>query len=176
MNEPTPRTDALAEKLTPLAATLTIATAETVIRQILTELLLHSHTLERELAEYKRAHDLNRINFELGQKELAQVRAERDEAKHEAESLAYGIYRRNYVTSAPDWKPLKTTTGILSQISNMVAGIQAECDAAIAQVANLRESSDKLIDAIRSVQDWNETYVGECIDEIEALAATKGDK
>jgi len=55
-----------------------------------------------------------------------------------------------------------------------LADVETERDTALAQVAKLREASAKLIDAIRSVQDWNETYVGECIEEVAALAATKG--
>ncbi len=31
----------------------------------------------------------------------------------------------------------------------------------------------ELIDAIRSVQDWNDTYVGECIDRLESVLTNR---
>jgi hypothetical protein len=32
---------------------------------------------------------------------------------------------------------------------------------------DLRQAALQLIDAIQSIQDWNNTYVGECIDNLE---------
>jgi hypothetical protein len=34
---------------------------------------------------------------------------------------------------------------------------------------NITQACDELIHAIYSVQDWNGTYVGECIDRLEAI-------
>jgi hypothetical protein len=59
------------------------------------------------------------------------------------------------------------------QIGSKLVVAERERDEAQAEVARLREAGDKLIDAIHSVQDWTETYVGECIDEFEALAAVR---
>lgn len=34
---------------------------------------------------------------------------------------------------------------------------------------SLEAACNELIDAIRSVQDWNETYVGDCIEKLESF-------
>ena len=38
---------------------------------------------------------------------------------------------------------------------------------------NITQACVELIDAIYSAQDWNNTYVGECIDRLEAILYQK---
>lgn len=46
-----------------------------------------------------------------------------DEAYGYAQRLATSLWEDYYKDAAPDWKPLDTTLGVLTQIDNMVAGI-----------------------------------------------------
>lgn len=42
-----------------------------------------------------------------------------------AVGVATALWERHYQTSAPDWKPLDTLIGVLTQIDNMIAGLPA---------------------------------------------------
>ena len=46
--------------------------------------------------------------------------------------------------------------------------VTKERDQLAERVKRLEEAGDKLIDAIQSVQCWNGTYVGDCVDEFES--------
>lgn len=51
-------------------------------------------------------------------------------AMREALNLANSIYRTEFKTDAPDWKPLDTIAGVISQIDNMYAGVREQRDCA----------------------------------------------
>jgi hypothetical protein len=44
----------------------------------------------------------------------------------EARDIAIYLHRRHYLVDAPNWEPLDTLEGVLSQISNMVSGLVRE--------------------------------------------------
>jgi hypothetical protein len=56
----------------------------------------------------------------------AQPVGEAADILREAISLAEAMWRRAYRHKAPDWQPLDSLRGVLSQIDNMVAGLLSE--------------------------------------------------
>lgn len=54
---------------------------------------------------------------------IEQLQRELDEAYREAKRLAEIVWRDHYKEKAPNWQPLDTTAGIISQIDNMIAGL-----------------------------------------------------
>ena len=46
-----------------------------------------------------------------------------DEAYDYAVNFATSLHGKYYAEAAPNWRPLETTIGVLTQIDNMVAGI-----------------------------------------------------
>jgi hypothetical protein len=71
--------------------------------------------------------------------QLNAMQRERDEGMQEALRLAECIYRTKYAKEAPNWKPLDTIGGVISQIDNMFAGIRQQRDTARAEIATLNE-------------------------------------
>lgn len=57
----------------------------------------------------------------------------------EARSVAVAIWRRRHSKEAPNWKPLDTTAGVVSQIDNMTAGLMNDLSALEAENAALRQ-------------------------------------
>lgn len=55
---------------------------------------------------------------------LLAARAEPSAAHGYAQRLAISLWERHYKTDAPDWKPLPDLMGVLSQIDNMLTGLQ----------------------------------------------------
>lgn len=51
-----------------------------------------------------------------------------DLAYRSAISLANSMWRRHYRERAPHWKPLPDLVGVISQISNMAAGLLTEIE------------------------------------------------
>ena len=64
-------------------------------------------------------------------------------AYREALRLAQVMHRRSYLKSAPEWQPLDTTAGIISQIDNMHAGVLSRCDQYRAQIDRLQATIQK---------------------------------
>jgi hypothetical protein len=80
---PTPETDALAEKLIPLAENLTASNVQEIIAQILTEILTKTIKLENERDEARFDLDFRRRLGDFQNKTLDDLRSERDEAREE---------------------------------------------------------------------------------------------
>ena len=55
MSKPTPETDAIAERLIPMAENITASNAQYIIKQVLTEILIKTSELERERDEAREA-------------------------------------------------------------------------------------------------------------------------
>ena len=87
----TPRIDALANKLIPIAANITPSTAQEIITQLLTEVFTLSSQLERELAEALKdlifwqslAEGRGRTDDDDTGKAMAKLIRQRDEARAE---------------------------------------------------------------------------------------------
>ena len=65
------------------------------------------------------------------------LRAQR--THREAVHLARCMWKNYYRAQAPDWQPLEDTEGVLSQISNMHAGVKDDClryQVALSMIAN----------------------------------------
>lgn len=69
---------------------------------------------------------------------------ELEQAKREATRLAEIIWRAEYKDDAPDWKPLDSVAGVISQIDNMFAGIRQQRDTLRWELARLREENERL--------------------------------
>lgn len=103
-------------------------------------------SLEQKIqAENKRRFDERGERLEAYRIELAAFRAEvdrltreRDEALREATTLAKAIYEANYRSIAPEWECGDNVSLVLSQISNMLAGINTERDQLREQLAAAR--------------------------------------
>ena len=51
-----------------------------------------------------------------------------ERAKNYAKMLAETLYKQYYKDDSPNWEPLDTTTGLLTQIDNMVSGMEKKID------------------------------------------------
>lgn len=68
-----------------------------------------------------------------------------------------------------EWDPDKLAAMLGGQPGeSQRAVIQRGVPKLLERVKRLEEAGDKLIDAIQSVQCWNGTYVGDCVDEFES--------
>lgn len=64
------------------------------------------------------------------EKQLEGFHSELGQARREAVCLAASIWRSEYKADAPNWAPLETVAGVISQIDNMYAGVRAQRDEA----------------------------------------------
>lgn len=83
----------------------------------------------------------------------------------EARSVAVAIWRRRYSKEAPNWTPLDTTAGVVSQIDNMAAGlmndlsrVEAENAALRQEIAALRINRAQLEHAVKVVESLRLEY------------------
>jgi hypothetical protein len=81
------------------------------------------------------------------QSDLAAARAERSAAYNEAHSLAVVMHRRYFYHNLR-WEPLDTTAGIISQIDNMFAGLGADHDRTLTDLAAAREELARAREAL----------------------------
>jgi len=70
--------------------------------------------------------------------------AEKEAAVNEAKSLAVCMWRSWYKDDSPNWEPLDTAVGMISQINNMVAGLRDKLEAAESSLAQAREEIERL--------------------------------
>lgn len=75
---------------------------------------------------------------------LRALLAERDAAYRQAVMLADALWRNHYSDLAPQWRPLDTLDGVISQIDNMSAGIGARA----AERDRMREAVSSLLDRL----------------------------
>jgi hypothetical protein len=69
-----------------------------------------------------------------------EVTPEAGAAMREALNLARALHRRWY-SHVPQWEPLDTVAGIISQIDNMTAGLGERLDAAEVELAAMRSAA-----------------------------------
>jgi hypothetical protein len=63
-----------------------------------------------------------------------------DDAVREAVGLARALHHKHYQEDAPQWEPLDTVTGVISQIDNMTAGMSDEITALRTRLAELKDA------------------------------------
>jgi hypothetical protein len=56
--------------------------------------------------------------------EIERLRARESGELKYAARLGKSIWRKRYAKKAPDWKPLPDLYGVLTQIDNMIAGLE----------------------------------------------------
>jgi hypothetical protein len=64
----------------------------------------------------------------------------------EASRLANSIWRSEYKNDAPNWQPLGTVVGVISQIDNMYAGVREQRNALRQQLAELEQVAKDAVD------------------------------
>jgi len=64
--------------------------------------------------------DIDMTEHEHFQSTQTEQLSSTEEIYQESVRLAVHLWRKYYKDSAPDWKPLDTTMGVLSQIDNMI--------------------------------------------------------
>lgn len=73
-----------------------------------------------------------------------------DQAYKEATDLANFLWKKFYKESAPNWEPLDTTEGVITQIDNMVAGVISDLEVE----TSVREEMQNHIVSNRSKWRW----------------------
>lgn len=112
--------------------------------------------LARKLVDYLRCIDTATVCEEFLIQKTAQMidehlpirslEAENALALREAVRLAQIIWRRSYRETAPQWKPLTDTAGVISQIDNMCAGLLQRLEEQRSVIRELREAVNPIID------------------------------
>lgn len=89
--------------------------------------------------------------------------SERDELGY-ATRLAESLWRQYYKADAPDWQPLDTVAGVLTQIDNMVSGMtRATPQPAMPEGWKLvpEQPTDRMVGvAIRKRDDYSDIHAG----------------
>ena len=67
-----------------------------------------------------------------------------DGARREARTLAAHIYDKHYKKDSPHFKLLDNTSGVISQIDNMVAGLDTKLDSANSEIDRLKHKVNQL--------------------------------
>jgi hypothetical protein len=70
----------------------------------------------------------------------------------EASRLANSIWRSEYKNDAPNWQPLGTVVGVISQIDNMYAGVREQRNALRQQLAELEKTCKERLKRIDDLQ------------------------
>jgi hypothetical protein len=92
---------------------------------------LSSEDVEHILHAYQSA-----LNTPPAADEVERLKAENEEAKREARILAQAMWEQSYA-DATEWQMLDDTAGIITQISNMAAGVRDRATNAEAEVQRL---------------------------------------
>jgi hypothetical protein len=82
-----------------------------------------------------------------------------------ATQLATWLWKKRFEQDAPDWKPLDTLSGVLSQIDNMIAVLRFDCPHCAEKDARLRIAEDVITINKResecvTVEDWKRKAEG----------------
>lgn len=93
-----------------------------------------------------------------------------DDAKGEALSLACALYNQHYTEDAPDWAPLDTAAGVITQINNMVAGLSQDNDYQFTRANEWREQSE----VMRHRAEVAEQQAQRMREALEKIAACNG--
>ena len=76
------------------------------------------------------------------QAKVEELEADNADSKREAESLAMSLWRRHYQDVSPDFELCDTPAGVITQIDNMAAGLQAKVEDADRQRSILQTNLD----------------------------------
>jgi chromosome segregation ATPase len=108
------------------------------------------------LARARSDKDLLTGQLKASRSQLAACEDQRDEAKREAVRLATAIWKTEYQDEAPEWKPLDSVAGVISQIDNMYAGIRGQRDTLREQ---LREAKNALAETVENLDIAEEKII-----------------
>lgn len=121
--------------------------------------------LEAEVMELRRALGLSETLSKAVHKQAVEaenlvekVHAENAEAKREARILAQSMWQQSY-SDISGWQMLDDTAGIITQISNMAAGIRDRAATLSAENANLTAHNKALVEALKYIaKTWPDDF------------------